>query len=366
MKLIIEGYNKSIHKKDNQIVVKEKDELIYKIPADDIDDITIVGKGYITFDALSLLSRNNVNLITVNYFGQVEYMLEKPSQKYVQLKKEQYKSSDNENGLKIAIEIVKAKIKNQKSTIKTLNKNKKIKKVKENENKIKEYLIELEKLEIRDDSSIKNVIMGIEGKVSVLYWDSISRLLPESVNFKNRNQKPENDVVNAMLNYGYAILASQITKSILLHGLDAYCGFLHADRYKRTSLTYDLIEEFRQQIVDKTVIKLINYKPRPNYKTIKYSLVRKGINYTKRKIVNKTTNSLILEQKNMDKYIENYPKTSEVNTAPQLYALNDESHLSDSFPFPVPSRLHFDILKSSMVIQYDCYSFLKFLMFYIV
>ena len=76
MKLIIEGYNKSIHKKDNQIVVKEKDELIYKIPADDIDDITIVGKGYITFDALSLLSRNNVNLITVNYFGQVEYILE--------------------------------------------------------------------------------------------------------------------------------------------------------------------------------------------------------------------------------------------------------------------------------------------------
>ena len=91
MKLIIEGYNKSIHKKDNQIIVKEKDEVIYKIPADDIEDITIVGKGYITFDALSLLSRNNVNLITVNYFGQVEYMLEKPSQKYVQLKKEQYK-----------------------------------------------------------------------------------------------------------------------------------------------------------------------------------------------------------------------------------------------------------------------------------
>ena len=170
-----------------------------------------MGKDISHFDALSLLSRNNVNLITVNYFGQVEYMLEKPSQKYVQLKKEQYKSSDNEKGLKIAIEIIKAKIKNQKATIKTFNKNKKIKKVKENENKIKQYLIELEKLEINDDSSIKNVIMGIEGKVSVLYWDSISMLLPESVNFKNRNQKPENDVVNAMLNYGYAILTSQIT-----------------------------------------------------------------------------------------------------------------------------------------------------------
>lgn len=71
-------------------------------------------------------------------------------------------------------------------------------------------------------------------------------------------------------------------------------------------------------------VELINYNPRPNYKTIKYSLFRKGINYTKRKIVNKSTNSLILEQKNMDKYIENYPKTTEVNTEPQLDALNDE------------------------------------------
>ena len=63
-----------------------------------------------------------------------------------------------------------------------------------------------------------------------------------------------------MLNYGYAILASEITKSILVNGLDPYCGFLHFDIYGRTSLTFDLIEPFRQQIVDKTVIGLINRK----------------------------------------------------------------------------------------------------------
>ena len=63
-----------------------------------------------------------------------------------------------------------------------------------------------------------------------------------------------------MLNYGYAILASEITKSILVNGLDPYCGFLHFDMYGRTSLTFDLIEPFRQQIVDKTVIGLVNRK----------------------------------------------------------------------------------------------------------
>jgi len=63
-----------------------------------------------------------------------------------------------------------------------------------------------------------------------------------------------------MLNYGYAILASEITKSILVNGLDPYCRLLHFDMDNRTSLTFDMIEPFRQQIVDKTVISLINRK----------------------------------------------------------------------------------------------------------
>ena len=70
----------------------------------------------------------------------------------------------------------------------------------------------------------------------------------------------DNDGTVAVNNYGYAILASEITKSILLNGLDPYCGLLHYDMDMRTSLTFDLIEPFRQQIVDKTVISLINRK----------------------------------------------------------------------------------------------------------
>ena len=105
---------------------------------------------------------------------------------------------------------------------------------------------------------MKKIIMGIEGKTSVEYWKAISILLPEKINFETRKQKHPNDVVNAMLNYGYAILASEITKMLLLEKLDPYCGFLHADLNKRTSLTYDIIEEVRQPIVDKTVFSLVN------------------------------------------------------------------------------------------------------------
>ena len=61
-----------------------------------------------------------------------------------------------------------------------------------------------------------------------------------------------------MLNYSYAILASEVLKSLHTSGLDPYAGFLHSDRYARKSLVFDLMEEFRQQIVDKSVLKLVN------------------------------------------------------------------------------------------------------------
>ena len=261
MKLIIDGYNKIIRKNDNQLVVMEKDEEIYRISANKISDITIMCKGHVTFDALNLIAKNNIKLISINYFGQINYILESPNQNDVSLKKSQYQASENQKGLLISKEFIKSKMKNQKSTIKTLNKNKKIKEVKLIENTIKQKIKDFKNFKIISEDEIyvvKNKIMGFEGITSVNYWKGVSLLLPEDINFKNRNQKPKNDVVNSMLNYGYAILASEIAKNIVIHGLDPYCGFLHSDLKRRQSLIFDLIEEFRQQIVDKTVFKLVN------------------------------------------------------------------------------------------------------------
>ena len=95
MKLIIDGYNKTLRKKDNQIVVMEKDNEIYRISANKVSDITIMAKGHITFDALNLMAKNNIKLISINYFGQINYILESPSQNNIVLKKLQYQASEN-------------------------------------------------------------------------------------------------------------------------------------------------------------------------------------------------------------------------------------------------------------------------------
>ena len=155
-------------------------------------------------------------------------------------------------GLKISQELIRSKIKNQKGVLKTLNKNKKLKRVANTRLKMDEYVKQLNELNL-NDKNVKLQIMGIEGMASHDYWNSVKYFIPKEIGFESRTKKPT-DLVNSMLNYGYAILASEITKSILLNGLDQYCGLLHYDMDNRTSLIFELIEPFRQQIVDKTVI----------------------------------------------------------------------------------------------------------------
>jgi len=60
------------------------------------------------------------------------------------------------------------------------------------------------------------------------------------------------------LNYGYGVLYGQVEAVLLLAGLDPYAGFLHTDRSGKLSMAFDLIEEFRQPVVDRTVFALFN------------------------------------------------------------------------------------------------------------
>ena len=67
------------------------------------------------------------------------------------------------------------------------------------------------------------------------------------------------DVINALLNYGYTVLAGEISKFINGVGLDAYYGFYHKTHTGFQPLVYDLIEPFRW-LVDYAVYKLANHQ----------------------------------------------------------------------------------------------------------
>jgi CRISPR-associated endonuclease Cas1 len=66
----------------------------------------------------------------------------------------------------------------------------------------------------------------------------------------SNNARHAVDPLNACLNYAYACLASQCRQALLGEGLDPMCGFLHADKPGRDSLTYDLMELERGAVDD--------------------------------------------------------------------------------------------------------------------
>jgi CRISPR-associated protein Cas1 len=54
--------------------------------------------------------------------------------------------------------------------------------------------------------------------------------------------------VNAMLNYAYAVLESQVRIATVSQGLDPTIGYLHTGRLGRVALVYDLMEPLRPQV----------------------------------------------------------------------------------------------------------------------
>ena len=259
MKLVVDGFGKSVAKRDNQIVIKENGKELNFYLAKDVSQILLTGKGSITFDALSLLAEHDIDCVSINWKGHVDYRLSSPDRKNAIVKKEQYFALTDSRSGYLAKAFIKAKIENQKAVLGTLAKSREDNEhVLEQRDKVSAQSEKIDKLYNKNSDSVRSKIMGIEGQASHEYWVGFADILDDKWKFHGRSGRGANDPVNSLLNYGYAVVESEIWKSIYLAGLDPYCGFLHSERYGRASLVYDLIEEFRQQIVDKTILSIVN------------------------------------------------------------------------------------------------------------
>ncbi|HEO71817.1 MAG TPA: CRISPR-associated endonuclease Cas1 [Candidatus Hydrogenedentes bacterium] len=106
-------------------------------------------------------------------------------------------------------------------------------------------------------------LLGVEGAAAKVYFANFSRMiksdaLPTEWDFQNRNRRPPRDPINALLSFGYAMLAKECTIALLAEGFDPYWGFYHRPRHGRPGLALDLMEEFRTLVVDSAVLTSLN------------------------------------------------------------------------------------------------------------
>jgi CRISP-associated protein Cas1 len=106
-------------------------------------------------------------------------------------------------------------------------------------------------------------LLGVEGTLARHYFSAFSRMikpgeLAEGFDQEGRARRPPPDPVNALLSFGYALLAKECTVALAAVGLDPFWGFYHKPRHGRPALALDLMEEFRPLIVDSAVITACN------------------------------------------------------------------------------------------------------------
>ncbi len=254
----LKGYGHSISVQDSKIILKDNHDPFsepiiesWHVKNMPYEKIILQGKGYISTEALSLLSENNRNVILLDNHGKPVTFLNPVRESFVATKYRigQYDTFRDESKRKyLARQIIKAKIESQINLLESCENSE----LSEGIKKIKNY---------RD--MMKENIPLAESASSRIYFTEFSKLIPKRFEFSPRNsplrirKDQASDVINGLLNYGYAVLAGEISKFVNGIGLDAYYGFLHNSHSSFQSLVYDLIEPFRW-LVDYTVYKIAN------------------------------------------------------------------------------------------------------------
>lgn len=90
---------------------------------------------------------------------------------------------------------------------------------------------------------------NVEAQAAKIYWGALFAPLP----FR---RDPDGDGVNALLNYGYAIMRASVARAIVAAGLMPALGIHHSNRANAFCLADDLVEPLRP-IVDGRVRELV-------------------------------------------------------------------------------------------------------------
>jgi len=258
----LKGFGHSISVKNSKLILKSNHDpfsepeieswFVKNMP---YEKIVLSGKGYISTEALSMLSQNNRNVILLDNHGKPDtfcngMMDSLTATKYRMAQYDTFRDKSKCEYLRK--QIISAKKESQLKLLKLIG-------------------------------SPVDTLSEKENVAGRIYFREFAKYIPERYGFTSRNQSfirisknNATDIINGLLNYGYSILAGEISKFVCGFGLDPYFGFMHKTHSGFQPLVYDLIEPFRW-LVDYTVWKIANNSSKHHRIKLKeYSYSKEG------------------------------------------------------------------------------------------
>jgi CRISPR-associated protein Cas1 len=246
--IVISGFGSKVSRENELVKIVTQDGEKLQVSPRELEQVIIAGEVSMTSGVVRLLLENGVDLVFVehrptNFFARV---VRSDYNMITELWRKQLLMGE-ERRLEIAREVMDCAIYNKVRLLQSLAKNREV-----------DYDTEIAYLNERRAylASIidSETLMGFEGDATKVYFGALRKIIPTDFGFLKRERHPPRDPVNSLLSYGYTVLKSRVEYGLMRAGLNPYEGILHLSYRNRSALSFDLMEEFRQPIVDRVVI----------------------------------------------------------------------------------------------------------------
>jgi CRISP-associated protein Cas1 len=264
--LIVSGFGIYLGKKSERLQIKVQGKAAYEFPFFRISEVVVASRGVsLSSDLLREFCENGIRLSFTESSGRPYAMLSSPVlTATVASRREQLMAYHDERSVEISKLIVRGKVRNQRHLLLYCGKYLKSS-APERYAVIADLTPRLRALELKAKAvKGKNIeecsetLRGLEGTAGRLYWQGIKAIVENKAAFESRIHQGASDPFNSLLNYGYGILYAHVWGALVNAGLEPFAGYLHVDRPGKPSLVLDMVEEFRQPVIDRTVVAFTN------------------------------------------------------------------------------------------------------------
>lgn len=244
-----------VRRAGTRVLVTKKDAVLLEVPSVKLQGVLVYGNVQVTTQCLRNLLDEGVWLSFFTRNGVYKGRLQPPVERGGRLRLQQWeRSRDAEFCLNFGRAVVRAKILAQKQNAIAYSKNYLAETLGDGHALLHESLERLETVKALDE------LRGVEGNASRAYFDLFRRWNRSEMRFEGREKRGASDPINVLLNFGYTMLTRELEGFLEAAGLDPTIGLYHLPNKDRPSLACDWVEEFRHDVVDRLVLRLINHE----------------------------------------------------------------------------------------------------------
>lgn len=263
--LVVEGPGTFVGLRGERVVVRRERRIVGELPLFRAASLTVSTRGNaVSGDLLEACLHRGVPLVLVDGLGRplgAVTPVERPpgSATHLQIRA----LGQGKPAFDLAKQFALGKVRNQVNTVKYFAKYE-ARRVPTFQGLLGQHVPAME--EVRDQlrrlpwegdlEAARSKLFGLEARAANHYWALFAALLEGRAEFPGRRRRGATDLVNCLLNYGYALLLARTHVELLRVGLEPTLGFLHTPGSK-PSLAFDLMETFRPVVVDRVVLVLL-------------------------------------------------------------------------------------------------------------